>query len=445
MQKTNDYSNFINRKEEIKLLNKLLSLDGLIVLLGRRRVGKTALLKNLLHNHKNAHTIQCINASSDTQLSQITEDLSAEISFPAKPKNWLEFFRLLDAIKIKRIICIDEFQYLIKSDPSLPSVIQMWLDQENKSKSLLILSGSSTKLMTQACLDSRSPLYGRARQIVNIYPMSYVSFCEYLKVDTSDKESFRLYSLVGGIPKYWEHLQTLKKILGKKQLTIYDAVDYLFFGNSPQMEGEIYRFLSDEKIEGLTPLAVLEAVGRGVSRPSEIANRLNVAQNQLHNVLQQLISAKILSKEVPFNAPLKNNKIVNYLIKDPSILSWYKLSSTHGNRWLSYSKSEQIKILDSNTGNTFENYVRENLIGAERYWNFDFEIDAVRIVNKDLYVSEIKWSDLSKLDQDREIRKLTLKVSHINTFKEYPNIYLELYDRSFLKTQEPVLVVPFQY
>ena len=172
-------TNFVDRKAELKLLNAYSKLSGLLIVLGRRRIGKTALLRRWLSKHRGLYS-QAIEAARNIQLSQVVEDFSEEFVFPARPGSWIELLRLLDQDKKQKIICLDEFQYLVKADPSLPSVLQRWLDHENKSKNLIVLSGSSTKIMTETCIHANSPLYGRARQVIHLQPIAYPFFCEYL-------------------------------------------------------------------------------------------------------------------------------------------------------------------------------------------------------------------------------------------------------------------------
>ena len=79
--------------------------------------------------------------------------------------------------KKRWILCLDEFPYLVNSDPSLPSMLQRWLDHSQPKQSLLLLSGSSTRMMNDLFLNRSAPLYGRARKLVHVRPMSYAAFC----------------------------------------------------------------------------------------------------------------------------------------------------------------------------------------------------------------------------------------------------------------------------
>lgn len=429
---------FLNREKELQDLNSLSGLSGLLVLIGRRRIGKTSLLTKWLEGKKYLYS-QAIQGSLELQLDQLIGDFSASIELPSIPNSWTEFFRLLDFLPDRYIICLDEFPYLVKTDSSLPSIVQKWLDHKNAKNHLLVLSGSSTKMMSQVCLDNNSPLYGRAKSIIQLKPMHYSYFCEYLKISSSDASSFQLYSLTGGIPKYWENLKLVKLLSGKNKISPIDAAEYLYFGSSALQEGEIYRFLNDERIEGVSPISVLEAIARGASKPSEVASKLGVPQTQLYKVFQQLIAARLIEKEIPFGASTHTNKLVHLKIKDYSTLSWFRLASIHGSRWVNYSIKEKENLLNELSGQVFEDFVRESLPGALRFWNSKIEIDAVQELEKKIFVSEIKWQLLSKKDQGRLLWELEEKVRSLGHVFNAKNTVIQIFDKSYLESGSAII------
>ncbi len=427
-----EHSLFVSRQEELQLLQTHANKSGLLVMLGRRRLGKTSLLKKFIALN-NGIISQAIEASKEIQLSLVTEDLSQKIQLAAKPSSWLELLRLLDASGNRFILCLDEFQYLVKSDPSLPSVLQKWLDHENKLGSLVILAGSSTRMIREACLEPNAPLYGRARQVINLAPIDYRYFAEYLALDSKKPKTFALYSLVGGVPKYWEYLAIIKANRKLASLSVLNVIEDMLFASSPFMEGETGRILSDEKIEGIAPLSVLEALGRGATRPSEIASRLGVPQTQLSKIFDQLVRAKVLTKETPFASPERNNKIVNYKITDPSTAAWYTLASTHKSRWGSYDEQQKKAIIDTYVGHIFEQYVRSSRPGAQRYWNSDLEIDLMYVKGKSLYVGEVKWGKLNLQGAKAEALRVREKVRGVGFSGNYEGVFVEIFDQGFLK------------
>ena len=152
---------FTNRTAELKELESATTAGGLLVVFGRRRVGKTRLLAHWLKPRKGLYS-QAIEGSKEIQLEQVFRDIQDRLTTSLVPKSWAELFELLGLQKERLILCLDEFPYLVAADPSLPSVLQRWLDHGKPKQFLLILSGSSTRMMNNLFLNRSAPLYGRA-------------------------------------------------------------------------------------------------------------------------------------------------------------------------------------------------------------------------------------------------------------------------------------------
>lgn len=168
-------------------------------------------------------------------------------------------------MKRRWAFCLDEFPYLTAVDASLPSQLQKWVDHSLPPGCLLVLAGSSTRMMHDLFLHRAAPLFGRARKILHVQPMDYLAFCEACGQEPEEPASFERFALVGGIPKYWEFVEP-----GQDTVALAEA---LYFDFAPYMEQEPQRILRDEGVAGRNALAALEAVGRGAERPSEIASR----------------------------------------------------------------------------------------------------------------------------------------------------------------------------
>ena len=263
---------FTNRTAELKELESAATAGGLLVVFGRRRVGKTRLLAHWLKPRKGLYS-QAIEGSKEIQLEQVFRDIQDRLTTSLVPKSWAELFELLGLQKERLILCLDEFPYLVAADPSLPSVLQRWLDHGKPKQFLLILSGSSTRMMNNLFLNRSAPLYGRARKLLHIEPMSYAAFCAACRLNPADMESFTRYALVGGIPKYWEFVEA--------KASAIDLANELFFGFAPYLDQEPVRVLRDEGISGANAVSLLEVIGRGAEKPSEMASRLGTVQTNL--------------------------------------------------------------------------------------------------------------------------------------------------------------------
>lgn len=381
---------FTNRTNELKELDAAARTGGLLVVFGRRRVGKTRLLTHWLKPQGGLYS-QAIEAAPGIQIEQVMRDISAALKTSIAPKNWGEFLELLSLQKGRQIVCLDEFPYLVASDPSLPSVIQKWLDHQRPKQFTLVLSGSSASAMNDCFLNRAAPLYQRARKLLHVEPMSYQAFCDACGIKVEAMESFTRYALVGGIPKYWEFVEP--------RATAVDLAEELFFGRSAFLEDEPGRILRDEYIVGLTALSVLEAVGRGAEKPSEIAARLGTAQTNLSRTFQQLLDASVLTREIPFGESLRSTKKTRYRIHDPALRFWFQIYSPHRTRWQTYSRAEKEKLIHGHASTVFEDYCRSQHPSAARYWEASVEFDFVREEGKRAVVSEVKFKRLTAAER----------------------------------------------
>jgi uncharacterized protein len=416
--------NFVNRTEELRQLDNHARAGGLLVVFGRRRVGKTRLLTHWLQRRGGLYS-QAIEASVDQQLRQVLDDVRSGFTTSIVPKSFGELLELIDLEKRDVVLCLDELPYLVASDPSLPSVLQRWLDHRKRKGSCLILSGSSTRMMNELVLNRGAPLFGRARKILEVAPMSYRAFCSACGQNPVSRDAFVRFSLVGGVPKYWELVER-----GQSPVALAEA---LFFGSSPAMEFEPTRLLKDEGVVGLTAPAILEAVGRGAHKPSEIAGRLQTAQTNLSRPLQVLLDAKLLERELPFGESARSTKRSLYRIGDPTIRFWYCVYSPHRSRWSGHSADEKCKLLEDHASTVFEDQLRARWPGSSRYWEAGVELDLVREEATGLVVNEVKWASLGA--KGRRMAAIALEARYRKTALalKYPRAKFEVLDAQALR------------
>ena len=414
---------FTNRGRELEELDASARVGGLVVLFGRRRVGKTRLLTHWLEK-RNGFYSQAIEAAVPMQIEQTVRDIGSALPQGIQPKTWMEFFELLRYGPAETVLCLDEFPYLVASDPSLPSVAQRWLDHHRPEGFTLVLSGSSTGAMNDCFLNRAAPLYQRARKLIHLKPMDYAAFCGACGLDRSSKESFTRYALVGGIPKYWEFVEA--------GATALDLAEELFFGRSAFLEDEPVRILREERIAGLTPLSVLEAVGRGASKTSEIAARLGTAQTNLGRTLQQLLDASLLEREIPFGESLRTTKKTLYRIGDPALRFWFRVYSPHRSLWHRLTIEEKTKLLHDHAATVFEDYCRSRHPDAARYWEAGAEFDFLRKDGDGVVVSEVKFKKLTDAEKTGLKKQLAEKWKSSAAAHRYPRATFEILDTSEL-------------
>lgn len=419
---------FTNRVRELEALDASARVGGLVVLFGRRRVGKTRLLTHWLEKRSGVYS-QAIEAAVPMQIEQTVRDIGSALPAGIQPKTWMEFFELLRYGPAGTVLCLDEFPYLVASDASLPSVVQRWLDHHRPEGFTLVLSGSSTGAMNDCFLNRAAPLYQRARKVIHLEPMDYPAFCRACGLESASIDSFIRYALVGGIPKYWEFVEAGASAL--------DLAEELFFGRSAFLEDEPLCILREERIAGLTPLSVLEAVGRGAGKTSEIAARLGTAQTNLGRTFQQLLDASLLDREIPFGESLRTTKKTHYRIGDPALRFWFRVYSPQRTAWRRLGMEDKIKLLHDHAATVFEDYCRSHHPDAARYWEAGAEFDFIRKEGDGVVVSEVKFKKLSATEKTRLKNQLAEKWKSSAASHKHPRATFEILDTSQLAAKFP--------
>jgi uncharacterized protein len=204
------------------------------------------------------------------------------------------------------------------------------------------------------------------------------------------------------------------------------------------LDQEPARILRDEGIAGLNALSLLEAVGRGAEKPSEIAARLGTAQTNLSRLLQQLLDASILERELPYGESVRPTKRTHYRIQDPALRFWFRVYSPHRSRWHDYSDHQKQKLLNDHASTVFEDFCRLQFTDATRYWEGDLEFDLVRSESRDgelptLIISEVKWKRHTLAERRQIERRLAATWQRSALKHKHANVIFEVLDSSILR------------
>lgn len=415
---------FLNRSKELALLDQALrQKEKLLCLIGRRRIGKSRLLREWCRLGEGRVYVQAIESTPELQIAQLYEDLASSLQSTLKPSNWEQLLELLALRFSGKCLVLDEFPYLAEQDPSLPSRLQKRVDGDLPFT--LILAGSSQTMMESHFLNANAPLYQRADHILFLKPMDFSVFCKACAMDPSDTKSFDVFSLVGGIPKYWEW------VIANKGSSSHIANE-LFFNFSAPMNFEPTQLMQDERINSIRMKAVLDCIGRGDARPSQIASRMQTSQTHLSVPLSLLIRSGLVERQVPAGESTKNPKIVHYRLSDPALRFWFETYLVHGSRWDQYEDSKRKVLVHKHASKEFENWIIAQIPGASRFWNNHCEIDGLSFEDKTLTFHEVKYKYLSK----REINEITnhYQILRQKFFASYKTAVLEIFDTDFLST-----------
>jgi AAA+ ATPase superfamily predicted ATPase len=422
---------FVNRAAELRALQAAAHRGGLMVVFGRRRVGKTRLLVHWLRQGGGMYS-QALEAPADMQVRQIFEDIQTGLSTSLTPRTWDELLEILTLQKRPWSLCLDEFPYLVATDPSLPSRLQKWVDHSLPRGCLLILAGSSMMMMHDLFLNRTAPLFGRAQKLLHVQPMDYPAFCDACALKPAEMVSFEKFSLVGGIPKYWEFVDQGQDVI--------DLAESLYFDYAPYMEQEPLRILRDEGVTGLNALSVLEAIGRGAERPMEIAQRLGTAQTNLSRLFQQLIDASVLVRDLPWGQSVRTTKKTLYRILDPTMRFWFRVYSPHRSLWRTYHREKKLKLIHDHASRAFEDAMRARFPGSGRFWEKNVELDLVAIDPEDstgLVVAEVKWRKLRAAERRRLLGELEQKWHRSSLRPHHPKARFLVLDATDALSQSP--------
>lgn len=446
---------FLDRIDERALFENLLNREKAIfaIVYGRRRIGKSALLRNVIGS-KGIYFLSDLTEKS-LQIKNLASAIATlipdfdSVNYP----NWeVLFIALENSLKEKITLVLDEFPYLLQGSSELASIIQKIIDLGKKSKYNLIICGSSQQMMRELFLGTTSPLYGRADAIFNLKAMKIFWLKEYL--NCSAIEAVKEYATWGGVPRYWE--------LRKNYLNLEEALKYIVFDKNGILLEEPMRLFLDDMRSAAQAYSIVNLVGNGNHRITEIANKLEKPTTSLSRPLANLIEMGYLKKELPFGEPEKDSKKGLYWIADP-FMNFY-MQFIAANRsiielglWDVIKKQLDVK-LPHLYANVWEELVRNSIpylrlantdwSKAYRYWGkpdkkIEIEIDvlAESIDKKSLLIAEVKWSNNVNL---YEINKsIEDKLQILGTAGSYTNIYRAIFimDKSkFTPPQEVYLL-----
>ena len=312
---------FYGRETELKKLNEMYNSGKFecAVIYGRRRVGKTTLIKEFLKNKKAVYFV-AREANNQINLERFSDDVysvtATEQSGNSYFADWEKAFDYVAQVsKNERLIlAIDEYPYLAQNYSPISSILQAHIDHKLKdSKLFLILCGSSMSFMEYQVLGYKSPLYGRRTAQFRITQFNYFDSLPFLS-GFADVEKAVLYGITGGIPEY------LNKINGAKSLK--ENIIDLFLTVSGHLFEEPGNLIKQELREPSTYNGIIEAIAHGASRLNEIATKCGMESNKCAKYLSSLQALGIIKKEFPVTEILSKKSI--YVLDDYMFRFWYR-------------------------------------------------------------------------------------------------------------------------
>ncbi len=433
-----DRENEINELESTKKISE--SHKAMIVITGRRRVGKTEIIHQFFLKSKGIYLFVNPKKTSTELLSEFSSVISTELSLPeyVKADTWPMLFKVLfDASKDKPIIlAIDEFQRLVDIDPSAIFDLQKIWDSE-KGKMFLILSGSSIGMMRKIFIEEKAPLFKRAHNIISIKPFDFETvrriLCDYGISDT--EEQIKMYSIYGGIPMYYALISDYK--LKNTSSTI----DHLLLRDFASLKDEIPDILTEEFGRDVPSYyAIMTAISMGKNTAKEICDYAGIKETSISPYIENLSKIlDIVGKEVPITEekPEKSKK-GRYILKDNFFRFWfryiYRNMSTYEIKNYPAIKEKINSDFNSFLGPSFEEICKEILTKlnkakklpfsfekAGRQWGrfrgeegknvYEIDIAALNNKTREILFCECKWKD--DVDANKILSLLKEKAKHV--------------------------------
>lgn len=400
---------FLDRKWEFEVLDKAAGAKGFsfVVIFGRRRIGKSRLLLEWNRRKKGIYYVADESAAT-VQRKYFAEALSGQ--FPGMEgveyPDWKVLFRRLTQ-EIRREqwrgpLIIDELLYLVEASKELASVMQNWIDQDLKGLDFtLVIAGSSQSMMQGLVLSGDSPLYGRATEVIKIGPLALKHMKEGMGIESA-VDQVKAYAVWGGVPRYWE----LAEGYGNK---IEEAAYELVLKPQGILSQEPDRLLLEERPSAVSLRPILDAIGMGAHKASEIAARLGQSSTSLSKGLHRLQELDLVEREIPFGESEKSGKRSLYKIKDPLFRLWFELISGRQGQIAGMTKVQVMKLLAGRlphlTGKLWEDLCRRAFLNLPeigeglwlpplRYWHrngYEWDLVSTTMDGASVAIGECKW------------------------------------------------------
>jgi len=392
---------FVNREDELARLRGCYESDDaeMVVIFGRRRLGKTQLVQHSLSNRDDAVVYQATETTSQIQLDEFV-DVASE-NFPGITQikqNWEALLGYLG--EQDGIVVLDEFPYLIDADESLPSVIQRLWDQRLQNTSgTLILVGSSISMMEEATLLGNSPLYGRFTERLDLRPLSFAAAQEFVPDAYSPEDRIFTWGIFGGVPYYLDGVD-----LGRDLGTVLTEE---LLSQKGYLHNEPEYVLRTELTDPNRYFAILTAIAAGKTTSNEIAQAIGIDGKQISTYTQKLERLRLIEREVPITEEKAKSRRGRYRILDPLFRFWFRFV---------YGKEDRHERLGANAydaviepeladfvSHEFERlcqdalsglYPAETFLDLGRWWYKEHEVDVVGFTTDGtMVVGECKFTN----------------------------------------------------
>lgn len=316
---------FIGRAEELRFLEDRYAAKGgqLVVLYGRRRVGKTETLRKFCEDKPHVF-YACTESPDEQQLIAFSERMLQK-GLPAAQyimrfSDWKQALGSVSELpgEGKKLLVIDEFPYMVRGNSAIPSILQNLWDERLKNENvMIILCGSAMSFVEKEILAEKNPLYGRAIGILKMNEMGFYDAIQFVP-NYGPLDKITTYAVLGGIPHYLKQFddslplgENIRRSILSRGSILYSEVEFL---------------MRQELRETATYNAIIEAVAMGNTKMKDIHQKTQIEKTKLSVYLKNLIDLGILCREFPVADGVKEQANIQrglYQVTDNFFRFWY--------------------------------------------------------------------------------------------------------------------------
>lgn len=412
----------IGRSAELAMLERQRVAPGgaFVPVYGRRRIGKTELLRAFTRKHRGLFYIGKVGPAA-LQLKEFMEEMARLLKEPLLAEVQVDSWRRALSLALGRwkgqgklVLVLDEFQWMVESSPELPSLLQeLWDTQWKKSgKVMLVLCGSFIGFMEREVLGEKSPLFGRRTGQIQLRPFAFPEARLFLPQASLEQQALAWF-VTGGVAQYLACFDQRASFRQNVEKNLLHEFAPLF--REPE-------FLLREELRDIAPFqAALMAIAGGAHSPRTIARASGLPERNLHYTLEQLVTLGYVNRRYPLSGTRPLRTQVRYVLDDALLRFWFRFIYPNRSQVVTLEPAqawERIVApqLESWAGGCFERLARESLprlLAAEGvsagvevggFWANDVEIDVVGVRTDGITeLGECKWGPVTAAELGREL------------------------------------------
>ncbi len=336
---------FLDRQAELSRLTRLTRSreGGLAVITGRRRVGKTRLLVEWMRASDGVYWV-ADESGGPILRRNLAQTLATRLAGfdEVEYRDWTSLFNRLareaKAAGWRGPLVLDEIPYVVASSSEVASALQNFVDHGARdARFTLAIAGSSQRMMQGLALSADAPVYGRAREIMHMGPIPPGYIVDAVAAGDPVRGA-EAWTAFGGIPRYWE--------LAEGFDSVRSAVDALALDPLGVLHDEPSHLLLEEQPPATALRPLLDAIGAGAHRVSEIAGRIGQPATSLARPLTRLVDLGLVHRETPFGESARTSKRALYKLADPFGRLWFSLVAPKRSQLVHATPRERLQIFD---------------------------------------------------------------------------------------------------